>query len=288
MSGSSETSGSLAGATDAGARTARAARFRRKRRPLWAPLVVVIAIVYFLLPLYATGVFAFSTGKAFTLQPLFDAIADTGFHDALILSLFFAIGSTVVAVAIVAPTSYLIELRFPRLRALFDFITILPFVIPPIILTLGLEEIFGLHGVLNLIGSPILLIGGYFALTLPFVYRAIGNGLRAIDVKTLTEAAESLGAGPVSTFLQVIVPSISTALLSGALLAFTTVMGEFTLASLMGYATFPVFLNNINASAPREASSLVIVSFVITWVGVLALALVARRTPGGRQVAVAR
>ena len=40
-----------------------------------------------------------------------------------------------------------------------------------------------------------MLVAGYTALSMPYMYRAIDTGLRAIDVQTLTEAAQSLGAG---------------------------------------------------------------------------------------------
>ncbi len=258
------------------------------RRPIWSLVVLVVAVLYFFLPLVGTAAFGLSTGKVFTFQPMIDAVSDPDFQSSIVLSLAFAVGATVVGIILVAPTAYLVELRLPRLRPILDFVTILPFVIPPIILTLGLEEVYGINGVVKLIGSPILLVGGYFALTLPFVYRAIDNALRAIDVRTLTEAAESLGSGPIRAFLQVIVPSITTGLLSAALLAFTTIMGEYTLAALLGYPTFPVMLNNTYASASREAACLVLVSFVLTWAGVLGLAIVARRSPVARQVATAR
>ncbi len=260
----------------------------RGGRPIWAIVVLVLTALYFILPLIGTAGFALSTGKQFSLQPLIDSVFDPDFLSSLGLSVFFAVGSSIVAIVIVAPSAYLVELRVPRLRPVMDFVTILPFVIPPIILTLGLEEVYGINSPVSLVGSPILLIGGYFALTLPFAYRAIDNALRAIDVRTLTEAAESLGASPVRTFLRVIVPGIWLGILSAALLSFTTVMGEFTLASLLGFATFPVFLNNIYASAPREALSLALVSFVITWLGVIAIALVGRRTPGAENIAVQR
>jgi putative spermidine/putrescine transport system permease protein len=80
--------------------------------------------------------------------------------------------------------------------------------------------------------------------------------------------------------MRVIVPSISLGLVSGALLAFTTAMGEFTLAALLGYPTFPVYLLNVNGFNPRPGEALVLVSFLITWAGVIALAVVARRAPG--------
>jgi putative spermidine/putrescine transport system permease protein len=256
---------------------------RARRTPVWATVVLVVAAVYFLLPLYATAVFGFSTGKHFTLQPLFDGLADEGFHSSLYLSVLYSVVTTVLALAVVAPTAYLVELRFPRLRATVEFLTILPFVIPPIIMAVGLSVVYGINSPVNLIASdwaPVLLIGGYFVLTLPFTFRAIDNALRAVDVRMLSEAAASLGASPTRTFLRVIVPSISLGLVSAALLAFTTAMGEFTLASLLGYATFPVYLLNINGYQPREGEALVLVSFFITWAGVIALAVIARRTPG--------
>ncbi len=256
---------------------------RRTRTPVWAAVVLGAAAVYFLVPLYATAVFGFSTGKAFTLQPLFAGLADDGFHSSLLLSLGYAIVTTCLALVVVAPTAYLVELRFPGLRSTIEFVSILPFVIPPIILTVGLSTVYGIRSPVNLISSnwaPALLVGGYFVLTLPFVFRAIDNALRAVDVRMLSEAAASLGASPVRTFLRVIVPSISLGLVSAALLAFTTAMGEFTIAALLGYPTFPVYLLNVNAYLPRMGEALVLVSFLITWAGVLALAAVARRAPG--------
>jgi putative spermidine/putrescine transport system permease protein len=256
---------------------------RRPRVPIWAAVVLIVSAVYFLLPLYATAAFGFSTGKHFTLQPLWDGLADDGFHASLGLSLMYSVVTTILALVVVAPTAYIVELRFPGLRSTVEFLTILPFVIPPIILAVGLESTYGISSPVNLIASswaPVLLIGGYFVLTIPFVFRAVDNALRAVDVRTLSEASASLGAGPIRTFLRVIVPSISLGLVSGALLAFTTAMGEFTLAALLGYPTFPVYLLNIYGYQPREGEALVLVSFFITWAGVIALAAVARRTPG--------
>ncbi|MGH2467532.1 MAG: ABC transporter permease [Candidatus Limnocylindrales bacterium] len=253
-----------------------------RRTPAWAIVVLVLALVFFLLPLYATLVFALSDGRHFTVQPLLDALTDPAFLGGLQLSVIFSLATVIASMLLVTPTAYLVVLRFPHLRTALDFLSILPFVIPPIILTLGLREVYGLHSPLgaNLIGSPLLIVGGYFVLTLPYMFRAVDIALRAVDVRTLTEASESLGAGPITTFLRIILPSIRTGLVSGALLCFTTVMGEFTFASLLGYVTFPVVLNGIYASSPREASALVIIAFLITWAAVLALAFVGRR--GGR------
>jgi putative spermidine/putrescine transport system permease protein len=254
---------------------------------VWAIVVLTLSAVYFLLPLYATAVYGFSNGKHFTLQPLWDGLGDPGFQTSLRLSLFYSVLTTLLALAVVAPTAYMVELRFQRLRSTIEFLSILPFVIPPIILVVGLSSMYGIKSPVNLLASswaPVLLMGGYFILTLPFTFRAIDNALRAVDVRTLTEASSSLGAGTIRTFMKVIVPSISLGLVSAALLAFTTAMGEFTLAALLGYPTFPVYLLNVNGWQPHMGEALVLVSFLITWAGVIALAAVSRRTPGTQVV----
>ena len=260
-----------------------APRRGRQGTPAWAVVVLGLAIVFFLLPLYATLVFALSDGRHFTVQPLLDALARPDFLGGLQLSVVFSLATVIVSMILVAPTAYLVVLRFPRLRTALDFISILPFVTPPIILTLGLREVYGIHSPFgaDLVGSPLLIVAGYFVLTLPYMFRAVDIALRAVDVRTLTEASESLGAGPVRTFVRVILPAIRTGLVSGALLCFTTVMGEFTFASLLGYVTFPVVLNGIYASSPRQASALVIIAFLITWAAVLTLAFVGRRDRQG-------
>ena len=57
-------------------------------------------------------------------------------------------------------------------------------------------------------GTNFLLLMGYATLALPYMYRAVDTGLRAIDIGTLTEAAQSLGAGWVTIFGRVILPNV--------------------------------------------------------------------------------
>jgi len=66
--------------------------------------------------------------------------------------------------------------------------------------------------------TDLLLMFSYVTLALPFIYRAVDTGLRSIDVRTLTEAAESLGAGWPTILFRVIFPNIRVAVLSGAFL----------------------------------------------------------------------
>ena len=85
---------------------------------------------------------------------------------------------------------------------------------------------------------------GYATLALPYMYRAVDTGLRTIDVRTLTEAAQILGAGWSTIIVRVILPNVLIAVLSGAFLTFAIVIGEFTMASLLNRPAFGPYLQN--------------------------------------------
>ena len=97
------------------------------------------------------------------------------------------------------------------------------------------------------------------------MYRAVDTGLRAIDVRTLTEAAESLGASWPTILFKVIFPNVRVAVLSGAFLTFAIVIGEFTMASLLNRPAFGPYLQLIGANRAYEPSALAIIAFVVTW-----------------------
>jgi len=180
-----------------------------------------------------------------------------------------------------------------------DVLTLIPFAMPAIILAVGLVQEYngsasplinylslGLVPALdnfNIVNTSPLLVCAYVIISLPFVYRPIDNSLRAINTSVLTEAAYSLGSGWWRTFLTVILPNIWPGVISAALLTFSVVMGEFTIAQLFAIYTFPIFLNNVGQNDPHRAALLSILSFIITLVCVLAIILLVRRRPGGTE-----
>jgi putative spermidine/putrescine transport system permease protein len=119
-----------------------------------------------------------------------------------------------------------------------------------------------------LIGSPALLIAGYVVLSLPYMFRAVDTGLRAIDVRTLTEAALSLGAGWRVILTQVIFPNLRVAILSGVFLTFAIVMGEFTFASLLAWPAFGPYIEEMGSMRAYVPQALSVVSFMMTWISI--------------------
>ena len=184
-------------------------------------------------------------------------------------STLIALATIVVGVLLVVPTAYWIQLRLPRLRPLVEFITLLPLVIPAIVIVFGYLRLYNSSSILpmtaNARATDLLLIFGYVTLALPYMYRAVDTGLRAIDVRTLTEAAEILGASLPTILFRVILPNIRTAILSGAFLTFAIVIGEFTLASLLNRPAFGPYLQLMGANRAYEPSALAIIAFLVTW-----------------------
>ena len=113
--------------------------------------------------------------------------------------------------------------------------------------------------------TDLLLMFSYVTLSLPYMYRAVDTGMRAIDIRTLTEAAESLGAGWATILFKVIFPNVRAAILSGAFLTFATVIGEFTMTSLLDRPAFGPYLQLIGQDRAYEPSALAIIAFAITW-----------------------
>ena len=99
------------------------------------------------------------------------------------------------------------------------------------------------------------LVAAYVILAFPYIYFALDAGFRAIDVHTLTEASQSLGASWPTTLLRVILPNIRVAALAGAFLTLAIVMGEFTIASLAHFDTFPIYMQYINQNKAYPAAA---------------------------------
>ena len=241
-----------------------------KRRSIWSWLWVVIGMVYFILPLYSTFDFSLRAKKGVLSFLAYQRVfVDPNFWSTIKFSLLIAIFTIIVSILLVVPTAYWIRLRLPKLRVLVEFISMLPFVVPAIVLVFGLIRVFsGAPFFLTntYFGTYVLLVAGYVVLALPFVFRSVDTGLAAIDVQSLTEAAQSLGANWPTIIFKVIFPNLRVAIMSSAFLTLATVIGEYTIASfLVGIKSFGPYMSLIGQNKTYESSSLAIISFMLTW-----------------------
>jgi putative spermidine/putrescine transport system permease protein len=255
----------------------------------------ILGALYFLVPLWGTFVFSLQKRRGtISISAYQDAFADSRFWETFFFSNMMAVFTILSSLILIVPTAYWVRLRLPRLRPVVEFITLLPFVIPAIVLVFGFLKtysqpltIFGIPLLPSLTSTNLLtnflLVMGYTVLALPYMYRAVDNGLRAMDVATLSEAAQSLGAGWGTILWRVIMPNIRSALLSGALLTFAIVVGELTIASFLARPAFGPYLALLGNSRAYEPAALAIVSFGLTW---LAMGLINWVTRGREEGAV--
>jgi putative spermidine/putrescine transport system permease protein len=252
----------------------------------WWWLVMIIGILYFFLPLIATFVFSLKAKLGvLSFQAYANVFSDPDFVRNFMYSVLWALLTIVVGILLFVPTAYLIRLRVPKARSAVEFITLLPFVIPAIVFVFGLVRTFSQPPLL-IVNSPALLIAGYTVLSMPYMYRAIDTGLRAIDVRTLTEAGQSLGANWSSILFDIILPNIRVAILSGAFLSFAIVIGEYIIAQYLAKPAFAPYMAYMIQQKAYEPAAMAILSFALTWAALGIIQLVGRgrgqaQVPGG-------
>ena len=268
---------------------------RVRKIPFWSWFWFILGAIYFILPLYATLDFSLRMERDVIGFKAYEAaFADPAFVRSFLYSIFLALLTIIVSILLVVPTAYWIRLRLPQARRTVEFLTLMPFVVPAIILVFGLIRIYSsplnipftsVQLIGSLTNSPygtvVLIVAGYMVLGLPYMYRSVDTGMRTVDVRTLTEAAQSLGANWATIMLRVILPNVRTALLSGALLTFAIVVGEVVLASYLGVPAFGPYLFLLGQHRAFEPAALTFITFLLTWI---AMGLIQLVTGGQGQV----
>ena len=271
---------------------------KKRRIPVWSWVWFLVGALYFVLPLYATLDFSLGMQRdKISLLAYEKAFQDPQFIKTFTYSNVLALATILAGIILFVPTAYWIRLRVPEARRITEFITFLPFVVPAIILVFGLIRIYSTPVKIPFtdipllqplttthFGTNILIVAGYMVLAMPYMYRSVDIGMRTVDVRTLTEAAQSLGAGWFTIITRVILPNIRASLLSGALLTFAIVVGEVTLASFLGVNAFGPYLFLLGQHRAYEPAALSFVTFLLTW---MAMGLIQLFTGGQGQAACA-
>jgi putative spermidine/putrescine transport system permease protein len=259
-----------------------------KRFPLISWLWLFLGLFYFFVPLISTMEFSLRMLKGrYTFEAYRVAFQDPRFYTSFGYSLLWAIVTMVISLLLVVPTAYWVQLRLPKLRPYVEFVTLMPFVVPAVVLIFGLIRIYG-RPPLVLTTTPAALIVGYVVLSLPYMYRSVDSGLRAVDIRTLTEAAQSLGANWFTIIKDVILPNLRVALLSGMFLTFAIVMGEFTFASLLSWPAFGPYIEEIGSMRAYTPQAVSVMSFAVTWLSIAGIQWLGRGGAGQVQTAGAR
>jgi putative spermidine/putrescine transport system permease protein len=260
-----------------------------KRASLWVWLWLAFGILFFALPLIATFEFSLKAERGrYSLAAYETVLGDPQFLRTFSFSVEIAVLTILFSLLLIVPTVYWVHLKLPQLRPLMEFIAFLPFVMPAIVLVFGLIRIYSRPPIAltnSIWSTNLLLIAAYMGLALPYMYRSVDTGMRAVDVRTLTEAAQSLGAGWPTIIGRVIFPNLRTALLSGTFLTFAIVLGEYTIAAFLARPMFGPYMASLVRNKAYEPAALAIISFGLTWALMLGLQWATHRSPGASQVA---
>lgn len=254
-------------------------------------LIFIIGALYFFLPLLGTFFHSIRTRPDIFLAYR-QVLADPKFFGGLLYSFTVGVITIIVSLAIIVPTAYWVRLKVPRMRPVVEFVTLMPFVLPPVVMVFGLIRVYSSKPLVltgTNFGSDILLVCAYVILSFPYMYRAVDTGLAAIDARVLTEAAQSLGSGWARVILRVIFPNIRTALLSGAFLTLAIVIGEYTIANFLARtAAFGPYLSLLGRNQPYQPAAVSLISFALTWFAMIIIAGIGRGSRNRVQVAGAR
>ncbi|WP_084259576.1 ABC transporter permease [Microtetraspora malaysiensis] len=262
----------------------------RKERPrAWRVVVLALAAVYFLVPMAASFWFTVDDPQGFSLDAYGQIFSAPGFASSLLLSLALAVATIAVVLLLALPAMLAVRLGAPRLRPVLEVVCTLPLVVPPITFVAGIGTVlrFGPEYLattpfyqtiiaLQNPDFPVVLVLAYVVLALPYVYRSLDAGLRAIDVRTLVEAARNCGASWPHVMFRVIVPNLRSALAGASFLTLALVLGEFTVARLLSFQPFPVWIVYISGSQAQVSVAVSLFSLLLTWLVLLAVSLAGR------------
>ena len=262
----------------------------RTRQAILRRVIVGLTLVFFALPL--AGMLDFTTqgpggvGRSLTTWtelldfPKISANYPT-LKEGFLNSVGLAVVTPIVMLVLLVPTMTWVRLRLPRLSRTVEFICLLPLTVPAIVLVVGLTPVYSWipylarqAGLGTLGESTLWLSLAYVILVLPYAYRSLDAGLRSIDVKTLSEAARSLGASWPKVMWRIVLPNLRTAVLSASFLSVALVLGEFTIANLFSRTNLQVAMYLLGKSDAKISIAVGFTALVFAFIVLFAMSFI--------------
>ena len=244
-------------------------------------------VLYLVLPLLATLLFALATRWTTTILPerltatwIWQTIRESRFAETIRRSL--TLGGVVILVdlVLVVPALVVMAVTRSRWRPLLDAASLVPYAMPGVVLALALIRFYGMVFP-ALLNTPWLLGAAHAALALPIVYWAILNNLKAINLYDLYEAALTCGARWPQILRFVVLPNIRTGMAIAAVAGFTASFTDFAVANFVvggSWLTFSVWQGYVMHQNGHIMAVTSVVSLVVTMVTTFLLIRLARET----------
>ena len=252
-------------------------------------IVVAVQILLILLPIAAIVYLSFmTTGSimqeifphSFTLENYQTIFAKPRVLQPLLNSLEMATLAVAAGLLITVPSAYALVRRPSKAGAVVRFLLMLPAALPASLIAINLINAFATENVfafnVPLIGSFVILPIAYTIMALPMLLSSNEVAIGSLH-RSLEEASKSLGAGPLRTFLHVIVPNTMPGILAGGVLMFIRMIGEYTMSALLyGIHNRPISISIVTNMQEYETGISLAYGVLVILVCYAALAVIFR------------
>jgi spermidine/putrescine transport system permease protein len=242
--------------------------------------VVTYAFLY--LPIAVLVVMSFNASKTpftwtgFSTRWYGELFSNELIREGFINTMIVAVGATILAT--VLGTLLAIGVARYFRSSIVEAYALAPAIIPDLALAIGLLALFGLLGVTLSLVSVLL---SHVVFGMAFVAAVVIARLGQTD-SSLEEASRDLGAGPVSTFTRITLPSLAPAIIAGALLVFTLSLDEFVVAFFTNGPTTPtlpiVIYSMVRFGVTPEINALAALLLLVSFTIVLSAQRITRLT----------
>lgn len=248
---------------------------RRLLKALGAVFLAVMAL-YIAIPVLVTALMSFNDAQvirfpisAWSLRWYADFAASPQWMDALKNSFVIALGTAAISTVSGVLAAWSFERHaFPG-KGLLYMAIMMPLFMPGVVLGLGVAMAFGgiTIGGAAVYGSRGLVMLAHSLWAMPLVFMLMEATFRTLDMR-MVDASYDLGGRPLRTFMEIVLPSVSTGVISSALFAFVISLNEFVMALFLttrDTQTLPVlmWLSLRSAGTPRLAVAAVILALVV-------------------------
>ena len=244
-----------------------------KKKNIGSPLVIIFIIIYLLIPLIVTIIYSLFNKwtsivpSDFTVENYIALFTDAEFLATLGRTLLLCIIPIILTIILVLLALFVTTIYFPKLEKYVQIICMIPYTIQGVILSVSILSLYVANPTF-LSNRLVMLIGAYCIIILPYIYQGIRNGMRAVNMPMLLEAAEMLGASKIYAFFKVIVPNILSAIIVSSFLAVGIIFGDYVLnRNLAGsaFSNVQIYLYQTMKADSMRASAVFVVIMMMTF-----------------------
>lgn len=218
---------------------------------IFAHVVGYFLSILYLVPIILVIIFSFcdslsiKTGnitlKSFTLDNYLQFFTQSNSFKPYIVSIIYSLTAAIIVAVFTIIIARIVVKTKSKLSAFFEYSAIFPWLLPGTFIALGLMMTYDTpRAIINnkvLIGTLGILLIAYVVVKLPFTYRMIKAAFYGVD-DNLEEAAKCMGASPLRTLFQVVLPVIMPAVASVTVLNFNSLLSDYDISVFLYHPLF--------------------------------------------------